>query len=297
MAAPAVDAVDGVSYRVLSGMASSAVLFRHILYDAAGWAVQRVRRDRGRVEQDYHDGVWKRARDSQRWLRFSAVEDYLLPEDDAPRVAKIAHRIVRIGNRDYYRFRNAMLDKVLATHAGDTDGLVELGCGTGLNLLSLARTGRWQGLTGFDISENALAVARESARHFGLDRLAFARFDLTDAEDPGYGQVRGRTAFTHYCLEQLRYAAPAVLRNLIRHGVRRVIHFETSVERLDLLSLRGLANCVYIRRRDYLSHLLRPLEALERQGLVRIVAAWRPGYAPSPKNDPLVVVWEPVAQG
>jgi hypothetical protein len=280
---------------VLPPLVASALLVREIVLDLGRWLLAGRLRDRRQVARDYDQGSWRRAVSEKRWLACRSVEDYVVPPDETMRVAKISHRLVRISTAGYYRYRNVTLRRVLAEHGAEGGEMVELGCGAGLNLLTLATDSRWTRLNGFDISENGIAAAREAARHFGLAHLRFHLLDATDPAAPGYDAVRGKTVFTYYCLEQLKYAAPAVFENLIRHGARRVIHFETSVEQLNLLSLRGLANYVYIRRRDYQSHLLRPLEALARQGRARIVKAWRPGYAPSVKNDPLVVVWEPVA--
>jgi SAM-dependent methyltransferase len=70
---------------------------------------------------------------------------------------------------------------------GELEGLqpgraLDLGCGSGANVLKLARRG-WS-VVGVDWAENAIELARQSARARGVD-AAFLVGDITEWEPPG----------------------------------------------------------------------------------------------------------------
>lgn len=269
-------------------------LLREIGRDAVGLLVDRARRSRERVMQEYDRGVWKTALAQQRWRRAATLDEYLTPGGHMTRLATIEGRLVRIPSADYYHYRNGMLRSVLEEWAGDANELVELGCGAGFNLFVLSQSGRWRRLYGLDLSENALAVAREVARHFGVTSVSFERADLTDPCDPNLRFLVGRPVFTYYVLEQLKYDLQPVIKRLITYRPTRVIHLETGTHLLPRLSLRFVANRLYILRRDYQDHLVATLEDLAREGFLRIRTIRRLNYAPTPKNDPILIVWQPL---
>lgn len=285
---------DGASTVLLPRPLEWLYLLREIGRDAVGLIASRARRSRERVIQEYDQGVWKTALAQQRWRRTATLDEYLTPGGHAARLATIEGRLVRIPSVDYYHYRNGLLRSVLEEWAGDADELVELGCGSGFNLFVLSQSGRWRRLYGLDLSENALAVAREVARHFGITSVYFERADLTDPRDPNLHFLMGRPVFTYYVLEQLKYDLQPVIKRLIACRPARVIHLETGTQLLPRLSLRFVANRLYILRRDYQNHLVTTLEGLAREGGLRIRAIRRLNYAPTPKNDPILVVWEPL---
>jgi hypothetical protein len=272
------------------------VLLRELLESAGAMALRPVRRGREQVRRDYDLSTWRSVLETRPWLRCATLRDYVLTADESDRrliVAKIDDRLVRVRQRAYYEYRLRVLQEVLTQYAGDQPALVELGCGAGVNLLSLYLAGRWASLRGFDISDNGIQAGREAARHFALDGTSFARLDLTDPDDPSFAHLRGQTVFTYYCLEQLKYSTAAVIENLIRAGVRRAIHIEPTTELLRFWSLMDWVTYAYIRRQDYQDNLLRTLRGFASQGRIRIVDVKRLYYSPTPRNDPVVVCWEP----
>jgi hypothetical protein len=112
--------------------------------------------------------------------------------------------------------------------------------------------------------------------------------------DPG-AELRGKTVFTYYCLEQLKRSIAQVIENIRRAGIRRAIHIEPTTELLDLRRPLDLANYLYIARSDYLDNLLRTLRDFEHRGHLRILAQRRLYYAPTYRHDGTLVVWEPLA--
>lgn len=283
--------------RWLSTPAEWFYLSREIVRDAAGFLSRGVRRSRSQVTGDYEHGVWRHMLARKPWLGAANFADYLEPDRDGKLrktlLATVNGRLVRVDSRDYYRYRNRLLVTLLQRWAEGEEELVELGCGAGFNLFALWLSGRWKRLLGFDVSTNALAAARETARYFGVTGVGFETLDLGNAADAGFSQLRGKVVFTYYVLEQLKYEVQPVIENLVRSGVKRAIHIETGTDLLHRWSLRFMLNRLYILRQDYQDHLVEVLRALETRGLLRIMDVRRLGYAPTPKNDPIIVVWEP----
>lgn len=252
-------------------------------------------RNAARVAADYEDGVWKNTLDTREWSRCPDLRAYLIPADTVPRIAKLGqNRLMHVRNDDYYAYRLETLQRLMLRHAGDQDTLVELGCGAGKNLFSLALLQHWTKLVGYDISENAITAARQAADHFGVPGVEFDRLDLIDGDTPAFRRLEHRTVFTYYCLEQLKYHTATVIDNLLRHRVQRVLHVEPSFELLSWTSLADWATYWYVRRMDYQDRLLRTLRQYERQGRLRILFTQRLYYTPTLRNDPTLICWEPV---
>jgi SAM-dependent methyltransferase len=285
--------LDPTAFVPLSAPSSAALICRELAAGVVGLATRR-RRDRVRVRAEYDGGYWSEILRDARWRRTATLEEFLNPSDDHIRVCKVDNRYVRTRSIDYYRLRRERLLSVMREFAGADAELVEVGCGYGANLFSLTLGGEWRRLIGLDVSEAGLSAGRQIADRFSLsDRLTFHRLDLTNPDDPAFEHLRGRTAFTYYCFEQIPHDTDAVIRNLLSAGVRRVVQIEPLAELLHWNSPKDLINYLYILRSDYQRTLLTTLRRLERERTVRITAVRRLYYAPSIRHDPAVVCWEP----
>jgi O-antigen/teichoic acid export membrane protein len=259
-------------------------------------AIKRVRRTRSVVDLEYESGHWRRMLAEKAWLREKSVADFLVGSDAAPTLSKMDGRIVRISPRDYRSYRIGALSALLRRHAGGADSLVEIGAGFGYNLFALGCSGHWRRLKGFDIAPSGIAAGRQIAAHFGLaDTIGFDRLDITDANDPGFGQIAGQTVFTFFCIEQIPYAVEQAVGNLLRAGPRRVINIEPATDMLDLRRPRDIVSLAYLKSVDYQTRLSGLLDRLEREGRLRIVARERMPFAPTIHNDGLLCCWEPIA--
>jgi hypothetical protein len=257
-------------------------------------ALKNVRRTNDVVDSEYNSGSWDRVLNERAWLGRRTLEDFLIGQNAAPRLAKVDGRVVRIRTEDYYRYRIAALSELIARHAGDATSLLELGAGYGANLFSLSLDPHWGKLRGFDIAPNGIEAGRQIARHFQLDdRVSFDRIDLTDASDPHFGELAGATVFTYFCIEQIPYAVEAVIENIIRVRPARVVNIEPGVDMLKLSRPRDFTSRIYIRSMDYQTRLFNLLDSLEAQGRIRILARERMGFAPTLHNDGLLYAWEP----
>jgi hypothetical protein len=256
-------------------------------------AFKNVRRTNDVVDSEYNSGEWDRVLNQRDWLGGRTLEEFLIGQNSALRLAKVDGRIVRITTRDYYRYRIGALSELIKQHVGAATSLLELGAGYGYNLFSLSLDPHWSTLRGFDIAPNGIEAGRQIASHFQLgSRINFDRIDLTDARDPHFGELAGGTVFTYFCIEQIPYAVEAVIENIIRAKPARVVNIEPGIDMLKLSRPRDFASRVYIRSMDYQTRLFKLLDALEAQGRIRILARERMGFAPTLHNDGLLYAWE-----
>jgi hypothetical protein len=288
---------DLPSFQPLSPAASTLALAREV--GGALLAVRSRRRGlsyahRGNdtVNDEYDQGNWKAVLDERRWEKASSLLDYVVPPIDTTRVAKIDGQIGRITTRDYYKFRLKKLQQLVQTYSPAGEELVELGCGWGVNLFSLALAGRWRSLQGFDVSPNGVRATNEAAAHFGIESVHAQQLDLTDGNHPGFRGIEGATAFTYLCLEQLKYSTRPVIENLLDSGLKKVIHFEPTPELFTRWRLGDMANRFYIAAHDYQNNLLTTLRILEKEGRLRINAVSRTLFSPRAVNDPTLICWE-----
>jgi hypothetical protein len=255
---------------------------------------RRARRDPAAVAGEYDRGYWADVLARRSWERFRDLDEYVVGTEPGTRVAKVENRIVAIDQQEYYRYRRDMLRRVMTEWADEPEELVELGCGYGLNLFSLAGTERWRRLTGFEISSAALEAAKLIRAHFGLEsRLDFAPLDLLDLRHPSFARLAGRTGFTYYCFEQLKHSTAAALNNIRVSGMRRVIHIEPTPELWGWWPPADAVSRLHSWSRDYQDNLLATLRGLEARGQVRILEVRRLFYAPAVRHDPTLICWEP----
>lgn len=81
--------------------------------------------------------------------------------------------------------RDAVLDRGAAVHPAP-ERILEIGCGTGRNLVKLARRFPRAQIVGVDLSESMLAIARRKTAAFG-ERVSLVRRAYDAAVDPERG--------------------------------------------------------------------------------------------------------------
>ena len=287
--------VAEVSCEALPAAEKYKVIRRELWLGFRALLAERLERNAAQVKAEYDAGTWKAVLEQKKWAQCASLRDYLVPGDEGLRVAKIQDQLVRIRTCDYYDYRLRILQEVLAQYAGDEKELIELGCGYGANLFSLALSGRWESLSGFDISTNGIRAGREAALHFNLPNVSFDHLDITDANDPNYPRIKGKTVYTYYCLEQLKRSTQTVIENIIRAGARRIIHIEPTFELLRMWHPVDLTTYFYVKKQDYQDNLVTTVKDFEKRGLIKIVDLKRLYYAPTHRNDPTLICWEPTA--
>jgi S-adenosylmethionine-diacylgycerolhomoserine-N-methlytransferase len=121
-------------------------------------------------------------------------------------------------------------EAIESLHAGAGDGVLEIGCGTGRNLVKLARAYPQARLFGLDVSREMLASAAASLARAGLSaRVALGRADAT-AFDPEalFGCARFERVMISYALSMIppwREALAQALDVLSPGGSLHVVDF------------------------------------------------------------------------
>lgn len=281
------------SARPLGRLAAATAYARSCAHSLARLLMTGRQRSDGQVASEYDQGSWEHARQSAAWKSAESLEAYVAVTAKRPIVAMMDGRLCRIPAADYYSFRACRLRQLLATYGAPDTPIVELGCGVGGNLFQLRASGVSTPMKGFDISPTGLEVARAVAAHFGQPDMSFDRLDLRRKDDPAYREIAGATVFTYYCLEQIPSATREVLDAIAAAGPTRVIHIEPSTELLSWRSLSEAATKAYVLSQDYQRTLLRTAQTMEREGRLKIEACSRMRFAPTQRNFPLVLIWEP----
>lgn len=137
-------------------------------------------------------------------------------------------RFIYDATRKYFLLgRDRMLDG-LAPPQGGT--ILEVGCGTGRNLILAARRYPTTRLYGFDISTVMLDTARQSIARAGLvDRITVAQGDATDFDAAAmFGVSAFDRVFISYAVSMIppwRAALPAAMRAVATGGSLHVVDF------------------------------------------------------------------------
>lgn len=258
---------------------------------------RRVLRDSSRVSSEYHSGHWARVLEGRVWERATSLEEFLVGARKHSVVAKVDGKFCRLGCDEFYRYRLGALAQVARAALGEEGDIVELGCGFGYNLFALALAFPGRRFIGLDVSSNGIDAARAIANHFGLDdRMQFETLDLTRADDPNFALLRGRAAFSYFCIEQIPYEIEQVVTNILAAGPCRVLHVEPTVEFLSLWRPKDWANYFYVKSVDYQTRLFGVLCGLEQRGLLRVRETGRIPFAPTIQNDGFIAVWEPTVE-
>jgi predicted O-methyltransferase YrrM len=273
---------------------ASAIYVQTILANIVHRLVIRRVRSQRQVTSDYDQGEWRDVLEDRRWEICASLEDYVLSTETRSITALVEGRLSRIPVRDYYAYRTRKLVSTLKRFSSSAEALVEVGSGAGRNLFAIAYGSHWPRLLGLELSPTGREVTRRVVERFGLDGINTEHIDLLDPASAGFAHLWGATVFSFYCLEQLPSHTLEVLVNLLRAGVKRVIHIEPTPELLAHCSLKDLATISYIWRQDYQRTLVGIARELEHQGRIRVLALERLNFAPSCRNDPTLVVWEPL---
>ena len=200
----------------------------------------------------------------------------------------------RVPVRDYYQYRLKAFPELLGKYFDPSDEIVELGCGYGYNLFSLAVAWPRTRFLGFDISPNAVEATRNIAQHFGLaDRMAADVLDATDGSHPNYQKLRGRNVYTFFCIEQIPYDVGKVVTNILTQRPKRVVHAEPGTVLLKPWKPSDWPDFLYLRSVDYQNELFDVLRTFEQQGKLRIIDTRRMPFAPSLQNTGALIAWEP----
>ena len=175
----------------------------------------------------------------------------------------------------------------------DVREVAEFGCGTGHNLLALARQQPSKVVFGLDWSKRALDHVNQ-LRQLGVNAHA-AEFDLLHPRSDLHFNLRRVGVLTVGALEQVGARFENFLAFLCTHHPPICVHLEPIVELYDEAQVFDQLAIRYHRARGYLEGFLPALRRLEQRGLVEIMALHRIPFGSFYHEAYTYLVWRPVA--
>ena len=248
------------------------------------------------VKASYNDSAYYNFINREPWEKTDNLMDFILTDIEIGKKDEyikkeciIQNKLYKTSIRRARKYSTAEQILIFRKFISEKDEIVEIGCGLGHRLFSLAVNGFKNKLVGYDISENGILACRNINEHFKCD-IKFDIFDLLSEES--FINIEGRTVFSHHVLEQLKYDTEKILYKLLKGAPKQVIHFEPVVE-LNKWNLEGLASTLYAYARDYQNNLLKTLKRLERRHLLEITDVYTLGCSTNPLNKTSFIRWLP----
>jgi len=171
----------------------------------------------------------------------------------------------------------------LKKFVNEYDDIIELGCGIGSKLFVLAKH-NFTNLSGFDISSNAINIAKQYALQKKY-HIEFNTLNITQKIQPNV--FHDKVVFTYTCMEQLKNYMKQTLLNILNSNPKLVIHFEVDFPHSPLMVKS------YFKMRDYQDNLVTELEKLQTENMIEIIHNEKLNFAISPVNRLSCIVWKP----
>lgn len=197
---------------------------------------------------------------------------------------------------DYFEYYAgiAVRRQLMAHFLEGSRALVELGCGTGINLLLAADLFPEARLAGSDWTQATLDILRALGAAKGRP-IAPVLYNMLDQSGRGELPItRGTDVLTVHALEQLGAHAAEVIRYLIAARPRRCLHIEPILEFYDpKVPFDAVAKRFHLAR-GYLEGLHPALKAAEAAGQIRILGARRVRLGNGYHEAYSYIAWSPV---
>jgi hypothetical protein len=181
---------------------------------------------------------------------------------------------------------------VFRRHLVDTSRLVEIGCGSGLNLLlarELCPTAELHGADWAQASVEILALAEST-----VGNLTGSRFNMLTLEGEAALPIDGgTTVLTVHALEQLGSAVQSLLDLLLQRRPKLCVHLEPLAELYDPSKLFDHLALRYHTKRNYLTGFLSTLDRLAEMSRIEILDRHRFGFGSQFHEAYSLVVWRP----
>jgi len=240
---------------------------------------QKKKRDHVVVASDWDRGAWNKKYED---IDFESAVGIIGKDPNSHSLFVKDGNIFKGKWVDWVEKYEEQLLNIITNHADHP--IVELGCGLGRHLFSLHKKG-FTRLDGYDVSENAISLAKRHSTEKGYD-IGFGVLDITRPLPEGI--IKDKLVFTHACLEQLKHYMTDVLQNILDGKPKLVINFEVDYSSVDSLVKQ------YIDALDYQNNLVSELHKLEKQNKINIISIEKLSLSLSPVNRLSSIIWKPI---
>ncbi len=182
-----------------------------------------------------------------------------------------------------------LMQEKIGDWLSDCPVVVEFGCGTGYNLLSLAERFPEKHYYGFDFVDSAVELVNEAGWALQREAQAF-RFDMRKPN--GSYKLGPRIgAFTFGAVEQLAGDFQPFIEYLIDERPKVVVHVEPTIELLDQANEVDALAIAFMQKRGYTSGFL---PALQSDPRIEVLTVERSGFGSLMIEGYNLIAWRPL---
>lgn len=192
---------------------------------------------------------------------------------------------------DYFSvFRLWLFKKYLQ----EFDSIYEFGCGTGFNLVVLARLFPQKNLHGLDFVPSSRDLVDNIGKHCRLNIKGHI-FDMGRPKDDFIIEPNS-AVFSIGAIEQLAGRVEPLIQYFLKQAPKLCIHVEPTIELYDENNLTDYLAIKFHRKRGYTQGYLPRLQELEKQGKVEILKVKRLYFGSLFMEGYSCIIWRPLKE-
>ena len=197
------------------------------------------------------------------------------------------------GHRDYV----SLINKTANHYASDVDSFVDLGCGYGSILFSLAENAHFKNrrFAGLEYTQSGFMLTRFLSEQFGLEMIT-GKCDITQEQITKNAIPRNALIYTSYVTHCIPLLPDHFVDAILELKPKRVIHFEPCYEHCQNGSLTDLMRKRYIEKNDYNTNLMTLLRKASNLSKIRIINETPSIFGTNPLFCVSIIVWEPATK-
>lgn len=258
--------------------------------------LKRIDEDTQKIGAKERESVWERG-----WRE--SLDEYVQSNFDNKRlVPKFIRPNQAVRWQQQYVFpatENFELDYVevlrewlFPTYFSEVDAIHEFGCGTGFNLLALARIYPQKKLVGSDFVPASVELVNKISEKHSLN-LHGHIFDMIHPNE-NYEIAKNSGVLTFGSLEQLAGKFENFIDFLLRKKPQICVHIEPTIELYDENVLSDYLAIRFQSKRGYTKGLLPHLSNLASQGKIDLLKVKRLNFGSQMMEGYNLMVWRPV---
>lgn len=181
---------------------------------------------------------------------------------------------------------------IFETYLADVDPICEFGCGTGFNLVELAKLYPDKRLYGFDFAKPSCDLVNKIAKTHEVS-VSGHLFDMR-APDAGVNVSSSGGILTIGAIEQLAGDFEKLLDFFLEKNAAIFVHVEPTIELYEDSELSDYLAMRFHKKRRYTQGYLTRLRELEKAGRIELLKVQRPYFGSLFMEGYSLIVWRPI---